>query len=309
MTQIGESRLLKKEQNAALALDTIPTVGYKQGIHDQLTNHAGNLVMAQYDQQSQYVLYRLDEQTFYVKRKRNNAPTATNWREENFGLYMVSSFERTRIVRIVNHGNGRYLLCSCYHFERYGVGCRHTYKVLKRHPEAYDVAVRWHKGFRYGYLKEGYADVTAMYEKAIESPVTGPIYSENENLWPVGEGEAPLPFFMETLPSKTPKIRQGNYWATGMHNGSQSGIEAAHRTSKNTDKHAVSVAGCEEVVELSQDATNFNLKDDSDYPFYDNNDGDDGGGGNNDDDDETFSQPPAVETMQTTNETRRLSRV
>jgi hypothetical protein len=146
LTLIADSRLLKKEQNAASALDTIPTVGYKRGIHDQITNHAANLVMAQYNEQPKYVLYRLDEQTFYVKRKHHTPKTGTDWRRDNFGLYMVPSFERTRIVRILNHGNGEYLVCSCCYFERHGVGCRHTYKVLKHHPKAYDVAVRWHKG-------------------------------------------------------------------------------------------------------------------------------------------------------------------
>ena len=71
-----------------------------------------------------------------------------------------------------------------------------------------------------------------------------------------------------------------------MHEDLQSGIEVAHRTSKNTDKHVGSVAGCEELVGLSQDTRNFDLKDDSEEPFYDN-----------DDDDNTFPQPSAVETM------------
>jgi hypothetical protein len=120
-------------------------------------------------------------------------------------------------------------------------------------------------------------------------------------LWPVGEGEAPLPFFTETLPSETPKIHQENHWAIGMHKGlhkgSQSGIEAAHRTNKtNMDKRIAPVAGCEELVELSQNKTNFNLKDDLEDPFYDDNEGGEGNGHA----DGTFSQPPAVETMQTT---------
>lgn len=104
-----------------------------------------------------------------------------------------------------------------------------------------------------------------------------------------------MQFFTETLPSETPKIHQENRWAIGMYKGSQSGIAVAPATSKNNmDKHHASVAGCEELVELSQDKTNFNLKDDLEDMFFDDNEGDEGHG----DVDGTFSQPPAVETMQ-----------
>jgi hypothetical protein len=61
------------------------------------------------------------------------------------------------------------------------------------------------------------------------------------------------------------------------------------------DKHIASVAGCEELVELSQDKTSFNLKDDLENPFFDDDEGGEGDG----DADGTFSPPQAVETMQT----------
>ena len=72
--------------------------------------------------------------------------------------YVIPRFENTHRVKIQQlSADGDFVLvCDCKIFTKYGHGCRHVYRILKRRPLITDAKVRWHNGYalHYGIHKE-----------------------------------------------------------------------------------------------------------------------------------------------------------
>jgi hypothetical protein len=228
----------------------------------------------QYNKRDTYVLYRVDATTFFVKEKICRTFTS-DWKIRNFWKYLVPSFERTRIVRIVEQDSKRYLVCSSGYFERNGLANATMYKVLQRTPEATDVAVRWHKGYRYYYQKEGFEEISAIYDTAIDNEVPGPQIDYTVfDSWPVKEGEKHLSFLEETLPTSTPKVGGGTYWAS---NDGASNIEATNTQNVVPQHQLATMPQFQQQLSLSHEASG---------DFLDGNDDDANSFGHDDNDDD-----------------------
>ena len=68
---------------------------------------------------------------------------------------------------------GEHLTCTCCHYERNGIPCRHIIAVNGL-PSPSDVAVRWHRKYGYYYGREGYEEVTTAYSDVVLAAVPGP---------------------------------------------------------------------------------------------------------------------------------------
>ena len=58
---------------------------------------------------------------------------------------VIPRFERTRTVRVIDgqQPGEKVLVCDCNHFLKYGLACRHMYKVIGRNPKIQDALPRW----------------------------------------------------------------------------------------------------------------------------------------------------------------------
>jgi hypothetical protein len=249
LTEVGENRLAKKAQKAAMALDQRLTKDDMPAISRALTEYAAGLIVEQYSIRDDFVLYRADERTFYVKAAAyTNYSFAASYEHDYFSKFIIPSFAHTRIVRVISRGGYLYLICSCCLFERLGITCCHIYKVLRRVPIPEDAVIRWHKSYRYYHLKN--EALTAKFDQAIRNECPGPVFCESSD-WPIGNGERPKEYFEETLPGKPAVICPGNRW-----DGKQDSTPTAsrERAAPTTSGAKLPVLGMVEEIGLSQAA-------------------------------------------------------
>lgn len=144
----------------------------------KLTHKGEGLVAAQWQLRNCYISERVGEMCWHVARdptKSTSSPTS--------GL--VPFFSRVRKVSLVD---GNILLCSCMHFERLGIPCRHQMHILSSLDADYvgvshhDVSVTWWNEFaRYAFSAS--TDTTSktlstLYKRLLFNDVCGPSLSD-----------------------------------------------------------------------------------------------------------------------------------
>ena len=147
LTEVSKDWSAKKTQKAALALDQRLTKDMP-AIYWPLTEYAARLIVEQYSIQDDFVLYCLDERTFYVKAAAyTNYSFAASYEHDDFSKFIVPLFAHMRIVRVVMRDGCLYLVCSCCLFQHVGITCCHIYKVIWCLPIPEDAVICWHKSY------------------------------------------------------------------------------------------------------------------------------------------------------------------
>ena len=135
--------------------------------------------------------------------------------------HVIPRFENTRRVKIQDLPGGEYVLvCDCKIFTKYGHGCRHVYRLLKRRPLITDARVRWYNGYalHYGINKE-LSDHYLYLRDSFEIPgvpISKAEFDDIDQSMQIGEGDAPREYFMSSLDKL--KLRgcsssgKGIYW-------------------------------------------------------------------------------------------------
>ena len=96
-------------------------------------------------------------------------------------------------IRKVSRTDGQFLLCSCLHFERVGIPCRHQMHVLASLHEGdeeithHDVSVTWWNEFaRYTFsLDRGCQVISSLYQKLLFNDACGSSIPNEIDLPPV----------------------------------------------------------------------------------------------------------------------------
>ena len=142
----------------------------KLSTSQKLTQKGEGLVTEQWKMRNDYVSQRVEEKLWLVAGKNQ---------EKNLATGIIPCFSRVQEVSIVD---GEYLLCSCMHFERIGIPCRHQMHVLSSISGEYmgithhDVSVTWWKEFtKYAFTDDTCCQkVASLYQKLLFNDTRGP---------------------------------------------------------------------------------------------------------------------------------------
>jgi len=141
------------------AVETAPTWS-SSPTADSITPYAETLIQEQHNQHTKYYVHKVSDKLWWLLRRVDEVG--------DDGL-PVPKFKRVREIKMV----GEHLTCTCCHYERNGIPCRHIIAVNGL-PSPSDVAVRWHRKYGYYYGREGYEEVTTAYNNVILAAVPGP---------------------------------------------------------------------------------------------------------------------------------------
>ena len=145
-----------------------------------MTHKGEGLVAQQWKLRHEYKSQRMGKDYWLVVGKNiNNNPAG-----------LIPRFSRVRQVSVVDDC---ILLCSCMHFERIGIPCRHQMHVLNTIDAEYagirhhDVAVTWwNEFFKYGFSTEPSCQkVSSLYHKLLFNDTRGPSLPKGSVLPPI----------------------------------------------------------------------------------------------------------------------------
>jgi MULE transposase domain len=182
---INQNATIKASSNSILSATAVRSqpLWSKLPTSHQLTHKGEGLVTHQWKLRDGYLSQRVDESSWCVVAKRTRYYT-----ENAESPQLIPRFSRVRKVFITDD---RILLCSCKHFERIGIPCRHQMHVLSAISKDYagithhDVAVTWWKGF----VKYAFNDVPgpapSLYQKLLYADTRGPSVPLEMELMPV----------------------------------------------------------------------------------------------------------------------------
>jgi hypothetical protein len=147
----------------------------------RLTHKGEGLVTQQWNMHNNYISQRVGEKHWLVTAKRAGNTVSSG---------LVPHFARVRKVSIVDDG---ILLCSCMHFERIGIPCRHQMHILRSLSEDYsgvthhDVCVTWWQEFlAYGFSNDPKCrEVSSLYKQLLFNDIKGPSLPNGIELPPI----------------------------------------------------------------------------------------------------------------------------
>lgn len=205
----AEKRTGEKARKAADAMDSQPMdkIGSGSDLYKKLTDYAAQALEENYASSDEYLLFRQDKSTFYVKAR--SYPDFS----DTFLKFIVARFEHTRVVSIHQAASGQYyVVCSCGLHAQFGFGCPHVYKVLDREPLSTDAAARWLLSYILLYM-EGDNEFDTKMDRAIDNEPNG-LYVNPSDLdlkWEVGHGDGDREYFLESLGKV--KLQRGTFWS------------------------------------------------------------------------------------------------
>ena len=149
---------------------------------DHITTAANSILHQLYELKDKYKSRRTGQFTWelcFVSSEVNNMSETDL--EKRPGSIIANSpiprFKRIRRVTVCKDGSA---ICSCYHYERTGLGCQHIMHVFsKEFPEwngftHHDVDIRWWNLYlHYGY-KPGWAEIGVRLNSAVDLGLRGP---------------------------------------------------------------------------------------------------------------------------------------
>jgi len=210
------------------ALDATPILeSDKQRTVVGVTRYASDCMFEQYDKHDRYAVFRSALHRFWVRDKRMGPPstscrfpdkegTLEKNRKKTRSAWIIPRFHRTRVVELIEQDELLLMICSCGHFQRTGLPCRHMYRVLIRLPVQTDAMVRWWKQYtllyNLGQTPEIVEPLLALRKRSIT--MSGPpINMADVQALSVGSGEGgTVEWFREALSGVT--LKGHNYWST-----------------------------------------------------------------------------------------------
>jgi hypothetical protein len=116
----------------------------------------------------------------------------------------------TRLVK----GQGHTLPClSCGFFDRFGLGCRHVYKIRDLPPKPEDASVRYRIDYLRYFNKPGFEELTACFNECLQNEPPGIPLCRTCAFAAVGDGDAPDDLLNASWTMQVdPKIRRGTHW-------------------------------------------------------------------------------------------------
>jgi hypothetical protein len=143
---------------------------------------------------------------------RNGYQQYSNDHNQNneFKKYMIPKFARIRVVKIVKYNDEFYLVCSCGYFDRFGLGCRHVYKIRGLPPMPEDSSVRYRIDYLRYFNKPGFEDLTTRFDECLQKEPLGIPLCQQCMFIAVGVGDAPH----DLLSASASQIRPGTHWHT-----------------------------------------------------------------------------------------------
>ena len=181
---LNQNALIKANANSIRSAKIVSTKALwsKLPTAQKLTHKGEGLVTAQWMLRKNYVCQRVGDTHWHVALKSTH--------NYHHPTVLIPQFYRVRKVSLTN---GRFLLCSCLHFERVGIPCRHQMHVLASLQDGYkgithhDVSVMWWNEFaRYAFSSErGCQVISSLYQKLLFNDVCGPSIPNEINFPPV----------------------------------------------------------------------------------------------------------------------------
>lgn len=179
---LNQNAQIKANANAIQSANVLSTKALwsKLPTAQKLTHKGEGLVTAQWKLRNNYVCQRVGDTCWHVAHKST---------ENRNRPGLIPKFSRVRKVSLTAD---QFLLCSCLHFERVGIPCRHQMHVLVSQHEEYagvthhDVSVTWWNEFaRYAFSSErGCQDISSLYQKLLFNDVCGPSIPNELSLAP-----------------------------------------------------------------------------------------------------------------------------
>ena len=147
----------------------------------RLTHKGEGLVTQQWNLRSNYISQRVAEKHWLVSAKRDKNRVTSG---------LVPRFARVRKVSI---SDDRILVCSCMHFERIGIPCRHQMHILSSLSNDYlgithhDVCVTWWQEFlAYGFSNDPKChNISSLYKQLLFNDIRGPSIPNGIELPPI----------------------------------------------------------------------------------------------------------------------------
>jgi hypothetical protein len=243
ITDAQTRRCNKKNKDAAASMNshTPGTDPVKAELEAELTDYAVRCIVSEYEAASDYWVLRMedDDNTFFVTKKQY-ATYSSDYKDRNYHLYLIPQFACVRVVTIEEHKGEHLLRCDCGKRERWGLVCRHACAVMGRPPQPDDMSCRWTKDYLYCYRKEGYEEMTHLFDKDILNELPGvaipypfrPGYVGNTG----GNRDIHL-MIKQRKDDNNLQIRQGNFWSETSQSETQSSTTNEQSAVPNTSDY------------------------------------------------------------------------
>lgn len=135
--------------------------------------------------------------------------------DPEFHKAIIPRFERTRVVSLVHGSEGKYYLtCTCCHYLRFGIACRHEFCVSNELPKSADVPIRWHQVYARNYDR-GNKQLDELIDIALDNENPGLQAKQPSVFRPdlkVGTCAEDSAFFERSLPTGPPVLHPGTHW-------------------------------------------------------------------------------------------------
>jgi hypothetical protein len=193
---------------------TKPKEIYETQLYDTIVDNAVHRLCSQYSSSGDYVYRRINEDTFLVLRNGYQQYSNDHNKKEEFKKYMIPKFARVRVVKIVKFNDIHYLVCSCGYFDRFGLGCRHVYKIRDLPPKQEDASVRYRIDYLRYFNKPGFEELTTCFDACLKKEPPGIPLCRPCTFVAVGVGDAPDDLLKgsQATMQGDPKIRPGTHW-------------------------------------------------------------------------------------------------
>jgi hypothetical protein len=215
MTQLNKSRIDKKDKKAAIAMGKSQTSATWPDMDSNCNEKVVRELIGQYAKIGKRIVAKEDGSTFLVK-STSTMSVSKSCDHDDFPNYVIPSYSRVRVVKVVLCRQSLYLTCSCGLFERFGYPCADIYAVLRRPPQPSDVSLRYHKEFSHFYLRDTSdagcsKTVDESFETAMANEPPGPLYSDPGLLI---APSAQLREFKNLLTTAIPVLRPESKWSS-----------------------------------------------------------------------------------------------
>ena len=173
--------------------ETIEMEARKTFLYDHLVDAVVVILFDQWCQSKKYIFYKISTNKYLVQHR---LPTADG---------TVTKYIRTSLVQILPYENGQYyVVCSCHHYYRKNIPCRHIYCVIDELPAPHHCGVREQKPFEAFYGKdETTIEFTNQCNRVLEKKLKGPVFKLPIKIVDTNDATSTVPLSEFTRPIST----------------------------------------------------------------------------------------------------------
>ena len=186
------TKLTRKQYIGYYTDDTFELEDLKTSLSDHLVERAVDITVSQWEQSKKYVFYRIMNNKYLVQKRLPIADGAVTM-YVNTSLVEVTKFDKNQSV----------VVCSCFHYVRKSIPCRHIYCVVDELPRPHHCGVRALKKYEAFYNKNASTqEFTNQCNELLLKKLRGPLLSVPLTTNANNDGTNSIPLKQFTTPLK-----------------------------------------------------------------------------------------------------------